>query len=227
MKPKISFLGPVYNKVAYVSETIENLKNQTLQDFEIVFVDDGSTDGTSDILKWYAKKDKRIRVIKLKKNVGLGKAWNIGTKEVNSDIVCVISGDDIWNPKRGEMSYSFFNKHKDKDVFYGSFYFCDAFLNPKEFKPAVPFNKKKLLTPRADGYCPQYIGHFVMSYTTKIALKVPYREEYRVGVDYPFLCDLANADAKFGWTKEVLGHARLLKSGVSIARRNEVEKVKI
>lgn len=218
--PKITFLAPIYNKAAWIRETIESLINQTLKDIEILFIDDGSTDGTTDIIKWYMKQDDRIRLHRLRKNMGLGKAWNIGTKLVKAPIICVASGDDIWVKERAEITYDFFKSKKD--VFYSSFAFCDAQMNPTEYKPAVPFSKKKMLTQREDGYCPQYIGHFVMAYTKRIGLKVPYRSNLKVGIDYPFLVDLTNAGAEFGWTKKCLGYARLLKSGVSLSRRPEV-----
>lgn len=223
--PKITFLAPVYQKESWISETIQSLQQQTLQDIEILFIDDGSTDNTAEIIKWYMRKDKRIRLHKIGRNVGLGQAWNIGTKLVKSPIICVASGDDIWVKERAEITYEFFKKHKRVDVFYGAFYFCSYNLTPKEFKPAIPFSEKKLLTPREDGFSSQYIGHFVMAYKTKVGLKVPYRKDLKVGIDFPFLVDLTKAGCKFGWTKKSLGYARLLKTGVSIARRQEVDKV--
>lgn len=226
-KPLVTFLAPIYNKSSWVGETIKSLRAQTLKNIEILFIDDGSTDRTVDVIKYFMKLDKRIRLHKIGKNVGLGKAWNIGTKLVKAPIICVASGDDLWVKKRAELSYNFFKKHPKKDVFYGAFSFCDYAMKPTEFKPAIPYSSKKLVTDREDGYCPQYIGHFVMAYTTKIAKKVPYREAYRVGIDYPFLVDLSRAKAKFGWTKKLLGFARLLNTGVSISRRKEVEDVKI
>lgn len=222
VRPLISFCGPVYNKVAYIGDTIKNLQKQTLKNVEFVFVDDGSTDGTPDLIKFFARKDKRIRLYRLKKNLGLGKAWNIAHKLARADIIAVISGDDIWVERRGQIIYDFFRKHKDKDVFYGAFCFCDYNMRPIEYKKTIPFSKKKLLAPREDGFCSQFIGHFVVAYRKKIALKVPMRENLRVGIDYPFLVDLSNAGARFGWTKKLLGYARLLNTGVSIARRREV-----
>lgn len=222
--PKISFLAPIYNKESWVSFTIESLIAQTLEDIEIIFIDDGSTDNTCDIIRFYQKQDKRIKLHRIGSNVGLGKAWNIGTKLVNSPIICVASGDDIWVKERAQITYDFFKKHK-KDVFYGAFFFCDFAMNPKEYKKAIPFSKKKMLTPREDGFCPQFCGHFVTSYTTEIANKVPYREEYKVGIDYPFFRDLCKANAKFGWTTKTLGFARLLSTGVSISRRQEVNSI--
>jgi hypothetical protein len=61
-----------------------------------------------------------------------------------------------------------------------------------------------------------------MAYKKKVALNVPYRSSLRVGIDYPFLVDLANYGCNFGWTKKPLGYARVLPSGVSVARRQEV-----
>jgi len=226
-KPKVSFLSPTYNKESWISETIENLMKQTLEDIEIVFINDGSTDGTYDVIKHYMKQDKRIKCISLKQNVGLGKAWNIGTRLVNSDIICVASGDDLWDIDRAKITWEYFQKHKNKDVFYGSFYFCDSRMKPVEYKEAIPFKKGEQEKILANGHVNQYIGHFVMSYRKRIALKVPYRADYKVGIDHPFLVDLEKAGARFGWTKKILGWARILNSGVSISRRSEVENAKV
>ena len=105
---KVTVLAPVYNKAAWISDTIDNLQQQTLKDIEILFIDDGSTDDTVKVIRWFMKKDKRIRLHRIGKNVGLGKAWNIGTKLVKSPIICVGSGDDIWVKDRCKWSYEFF-----------------------------------------------------------------------------------------------------------------------
>jgi len=219
---QVDFLAPIYNKEAWVAESIENLQAQTLKDIGIIFYNDGSTDGTVDIIKHYMKDDKRIKLYGTKKNRGLGKAWNAVTKLATAPIICTASGDDVFEKKRAEVTLRYFENHPKVDVFYSSFWFCDYALNKMEYKVAIPYSEKRLLTPREDGYCPQYIGHVTMAYTTKIAKKVPFRENLRVGIDYPFLVDLAKAGAKFGWTKKVLAYARLLKTGVSINRRQEV-----
>lgn len=223
---KVSFVAPVFNKAAWIAETIESIQGQTLKEFEAIFIDDGSTDGTPEIIEFFAKSDPRIKLKRLKKNGGLGKAWNIGTKLVKSDVILVASGDDVWSPERAKLSWEAL-RDGEADVFYGSFWFCDEQMNRKEFKPAIPFSKKKLLTPRKDGFCPQYIGHFVMAYRREIGLAVPMRKNLKVGVDYPFLVDLANYGARFSWTKKVLGEARILRSGVSISRRKEVEEASV
>lgn len=221
MIPKISFAGCVYNKAAWIAESIESLQKQTLENIEVLFVDDGSTDGTPDIIRHYMKDDKRIRLFRLKRNMGLGIAWAEAHKQARSDIIAVISGDDIWTQKRAELTYRAF-QNKSIDVFYGSFYFCDHALNILEYKPAVPYSKKKLLTPRADGFSTQYIGHFVAAYKKDIAIKYPYDKSRKFGIDYPFFVQLAKNNCKFGWTNQVLGFARKLETSVSYKHREEI-----
>jgi glycosyltransferase involved in cell wall biosynthesis len=222
MKPKISFVAPVWNKVAYLADTIRSLQAQTLEDIEILFIDDGSTDATREIIRWFAKDDKRIKVFGLKKNYGLGVAWNIGHKIASSDIIAVASGDDIWVPERAQLAYDFFHNNPSKDVHYGSFYFCDYKMDKTEYKPALPYSKKRLLTPRADGFSTQYIGHFVMAYRKRITRAVKMDESRKYGIDYPFILELAKRGYKFGWTSKVLGYARCLNTGVSQMHRQEI-----
>ena len=71
MQPKVSVVVPVYNVEQYLRQCLDSLINQTLKDIEIICVNDGSTDGSLDILKEYAEKDGRIKVID-QKNQGPG-----------------------------------------------------------------------------------------------------------------------------------------------------------
>ena len=79
---KVSIIIPVYNVEKYIRKTIESAINQTESDIEIILVDDGSTDGSSNICDQYLKMDNRIKVIH-KKNGGLSSARNAGTKEAS------------------------------------------------------------------------------------------------------------------------------------------------
>ena len=74
---KISIIVPIYNVELYVERCIESILNQSLSDFDLILVDDGSTDKSGEICEGYAKKDSRIQVIH-KKNGGLSSARNAG-----------------------------------------------------------------------------------------------------------------------------------------------------
>ena len=94
----ISVIVPVYNVEKYIKKTLESLLNQTYENIEIVLVDDGSTDSSSQICDEYAKKDNRIKVIH-KENGGLSSARNKGIEIASGDYVFYLDSDDTIDEK--------------------------------------------------------------------------------------------------------------------------------
>ena len=90
---KASIIIPIYNVCNYVKKTIESAMSQSETDIEIILVDDGSTDGSSEICDQYAEIDKRIIVIH-KKNGGLSSARNAATEMASGEYVMYLDGDD-------------------------------------------------------------------------------------------------------------------------------------
>jgi len=97
----ISIVMPTWNRKDFLPQTIESVLCQTYKDFEFIIVDDGSTDGTIELIKEYAKKDKRINFIQ-KKHTGGTDSFNTGFRAVKGDIVCVLGSDDVWIPTKLE-----------------------------------------------------------------------------------------------------------------------------
>ena len=97
--PEVSIIVPIYNGAAYLSETLISLLSQTFGNFELLAVDDGSTDNSSEIVRSFD--DERIRLIK-KKNGGLCDALNAGIAEAKADWVARCDQDDISFPERLE-----------------------------------------------------------------------------------------------------------------------------
>ena len=91
--PAISIIVPVYNVEAYIGQCLESLLAQTFRDFEIVCINDGSTDGTLDVLNKYAGEDPRIKVFS-QANSGLSGARNRGLKEAVGEFILFVDGDD-------------------------------------------------------------------------------------------------------------------------------------
>jgi len=91
--PKISIIVPIYNADKYLSRCIESVLAQSFRNFELLLVDDGSTDKSGDICKKYAKQDHRIQVYH-KKNGGVSSARNIGLKHASGEWVLFIDADD-------------------------------------------------------------------------------------------------------------------------------------
>lgn len=102
--PKVSIIVPVYNVEAYLDRCINSLRSQSLEDIEIILVDDGSPDNCPDMCDCYAKKDKRIKVIH-KTNAGLGFARNSGLDLVTGEYVAFVDSDDYVSPDMYEILY--------------------------------------------------------------------------------------------------------------------------
>lgn len=91
--PIISTIIPIYNSIQYIDKCLTSVLNQTFQDIEVICIDDGSTDGTSEILDSYAERDKRVKVIH-KKNEGLVKARKVGIQEAEGRYISFVDSDD-------------------------------------------------------------------------------------------------------------------------------------
>ena len=108
---EISIIVPVYNVEKYLENCIESILNQTFKDFELILVDDGSTDNSGKICDIYEKKDSRIKVIH-KNNGGLSSARNTGLDIACGKYVGFIDSDDSIHPRMYEMLYDLIKKYE-------------------------------------------------------------------------------------------------------------------
>ena len=108
----LSVIIPVYNVENYLNECLDSVTSQTLEDMEIICIDDGSTDNSPDILKEYSKKDKRIKII-TKENGGQATARNLGIKEAQGEYIAFVDSDDFIEPTMFEKLYT---KAKDNNL---------------------------------------------------------------------------------------------------------------
>lgn len=113
-RPKISIIVAVYNVQDYVEKCLESLINQTFKDIEIVCVNDGSTDKSLEIIKEYARKDSRIKII-TQENKGVAAVRNEGLSHANGEYIQFVDGDDWINFTLCERVYSLAKKH-DSDI---------------------------------------------------------------------------------------------------------------
>lgn len=130
-RPKVSIVIPVYNVSRYLKTCLESILVQTMNDIEIICVDDGSTDSSGAILDKYAERDSRIRVIH-KENGGYGKAVNTGMDVANGEFFAIVESDDIVHPKMYETLYRI-AKEFDLDVIKSDF--CRFTIDGGIFNP--------------------------------------------------------------------------------------------
>lgn len=117
MIPKVSIIIPIYNVEQYIHRCIDSIINQTLQDIEIILVDDKSPDKCPLICDNYAKKDKRIIVIHKNKNEGLGMARNSGIKVATGEFIAFVDSDDFVDQNMYEDLYHHAKAKKCDTVF--------------------------------------------------------------------------------------------------------------
>ena len=106
LKPKVSFIATVYNKEKYLNSFISSIQNQDLKDFEIIFVDDCSTDNSIKIINEFEKKDKRIKLIKNKENKGALNSRYKGTLYSKGEYIIFVDSDDIILKKGIDKAYN-------------------------------------------------------------------------------------------------------------------------
>jgi len=103
--PRISVILPVHNGAPYLVDAIESLLNQTFRDFEIIAIDDGSTDDTAEILARVS--NERLRILRFPVNRGIVAALNAGIEASNSELIARMDADDICLPARLENKLRF------------------------------------------------------------------------------------------------------------------------
>lgn len=131
--PKVSVVIPAYNAVRFVNATIDSVLLQTFQDFEILAVDDGSTDNTKEILEAYGDK---IRYLP-KKNGGVSSARNYGIENAKGKYIAFLDADDVWMPEKLEKQVALMEANEDIGLCYAATQKVDEELN---YLSSIPAN---------------------------------------------------------------------------------------
>ena len=123
-RPEVSVVMPVYNSERFLREALDSVLAQTFTGFELIAVDDCSTDDTAGILGEYAEKDERFRVITLPENGGVAEARNVGVAAARGEYISFIDSDDVWRTDKTEKEL---NKIKESgvDIVYCSYRLTD------------------------------------------------------------------------------------------------------
>jgi len=118
--PKLSVLMPVHNEAEYLTAALDSIVQQTVTDWEMIIVDDGSTDDTPAILAQAAANDHRITVVTLERG-GLVKALNTGLSRCSAPLLARMDGDDICHPMRFEKQITYLDNHPETGLVACSF----------------------------------------------------------------------------------------------------------
>lgn len=122
MSELVSIITPTFNAEKFIRATIESVLNQSYQNWEMILVDDASTDETVSIIKEFAKKDNRLKLTELSKNSGNGFARNVALEKAAGKYIAYLDADDLWFPKKLENQIQFLKTNNLPFTF--SFYDC-------------------------------------------------------------------------------------------------------
>lgn len=108
---KVSIITPIYNSEKFIDKCIESVLNQTYNNWEMLLVNDYSSDNSIEIVKEYQKKDSRIKLFHLEINSGAAIARNLAIEKAEGEIIAFLDSDDVWTSKKLEIHVDFMVKN--------------------------------------------------------------------------------------------------------------------
>ena len=134
---RVSIVTPSYNSERFIKESIESVLSQTYKNWEMLIVDDGSTDDSPSVIERYVSMDDRIRLIRLNQNSGVAVARNTAIAEAKGRYIAFLDSDDLWMPEKLEKQLQFMEE-KNAEVTSTAYFRMDEFGNIKDGVVTVP-----------------------------------------------------------------------------------------
>ncbi|UAB76396.1 glycosyltransferase family 2 protein [Mesoflavibacter sp. SCSIO 43206] len=166
MQPLVSIITPMYNSEKFILKTINSVVDQTYSNWELLLIDDGSTDNTIQIVEGFKQKYSNIKLLQNSKNLGAAQSRNKGIIEAKGDYIAFLDADDLWKPNKLDLQIQFMQTH-NCDVSFSSYEQIDE--NGK------PLNKLVQAIPKLtyNKYIKtNYIGNLTGMYNAKTLGKI-------------------------------------------------------
>ncbi len=210
--PAVSIIMPAYNVAPYIGDAVRSALGQTFTDFELIVVDDGSKDGTADIVKELAQEDRRIRLVQ-QPNRGLAGARNTALRAAHGELFALLDSDDLWEPGFLEAQIAILEARPDIDIVTGNGWYLGGSKNGELARPCPD--------PRPDPELDSIIGDewsvFIMSvFRRRVYTGIgPFDEAMRSNEDYDFWLRAAIGGFTFKRNDRPLGHYRVRTDSLS------------
>jgi len=216
MKPLISIVVPTFNSACYLPEMIESVLRQTYKNWELIIMDDGSTDSTQELMESY--EDPRIYYQYRPENKGISFTRNEAMAHAKGEYIAVMDADDIMNPERLELSLKAI---KGVDFVYSAYLMgneeCHLIRNPG----IMPPEKLTIEEVLAGGTAP----HVTIMARKKCFIENPYDNNLKVNDDMKLVLSWIKAGYTYKRIKEGLMIVRLYPNSVSRTKDKEVKKI--
>lgn len=158
MQDKVTVVTPSWNSEKYIRKTIESVQAQTYQNWEMIIVDDCSTDRTVEIVKSIAEVDPRIKLLQQNKNSGAGAARTRSMQNATGRYIAYLDADDIWKPKKLEKQVQFMKER-------GCGFSCTSYEVIND--AGKPLNKYVHMLPKVD-----YVGFLTNNLLQTVGIMV-------------------------------------------------------
>ena len=213
--PLISIIMPAYNSESTIAPSIDSVRSQTLQDWELIIIDDNSSDNTDKIVRPYLI-DERIILINLQQNQGVAAARNTGISESKGKYITFLDSDDLWMPEKLEHQIAFHRKNPDLHMSYTDYEIIGEISESSSSlkKQMKDHNKIKSGVPRI--YYENMIGILTVMAEKKILVDLGGFDTSLQGTeDHDLWIRMAKAGYHFGYIREKLAKYRLTGGGLS------------
>ena len=166
MKPLVSIITPMFNSETFISETINSVINQTYQNWELLLIDDGSTDTTIEIVNQFLSKFHNIKLLKNEANLGAAISRNKGIEAAQGKYIAFLDADDLWKPEKLKIQIEFMQT-ENCHVCFGSYEQIDEKGKPlnKLIKALPELTYNKYLKSN-------YIGNLTGMYNVEVLGKI-------------------------------------------------------
>ncbi|MFY0712105.1 glycosyltransferase family 2 protein [Seonamhaeicola sp. NFXS20] len=163
---KVSIITPTYNSERFIELTITSILNQTYTNWELILIDDASTDKTVKIINQFVKSNSQIYLLQNSKNRGAAISRNKGIEAAKGDFIAFLDADDLWEPNKLKKQLKFMQQH-NCDVCFSSYNLINEEGKPlnQQIKALPSVNYKKLLKSN-------YIGNLTGIYNAKTLGKI-------------------------------------------------------
>ncbi len=211
MNVLVSIITPAYNSAKFIAETIQSVQNQTYTNWEMIIVDDCSTDNTEQIIYEIQQTDSRIHFFKLDQNLGSGVARNLATQKAQGNYIAFLDSDDLWKPNK-LFKQLVFMKENDLPLTF-SFY--------EQINEEGDLLNKIITTPNAISYkmllyC-NWIGNLTGIYSVDYFGKIPI-SSVKKRQDWILWLALVKKAKKVIPIRESLAYYRVRKDSISASK---------
>lgn len=213
--PRVSVVTPAYNAAAYLGQAIESILGQTFADFEMIVVDDASTDQTAGILAGY--KDPRLRVVRNERNMGIVHTRNRGMSLAQGALICPFDADDVSLPTKLAKQVAFLEAHPEVAL-VGT---ATRYLELGEVRPGKRVFDTAPVILRWLMHVDNPLGHSTLMYRASAIQRLGglMDEEFRYSEDYEY-CHRLIREGDLGFLDEPLVLYRRHPGAVSVKHEN-------